>query len=188
MLRGLKIFRGWKVEEGTQPRAGHGQETGAWTLQDGGFPARHGGTPIAGWFMSWRIPYTNGWYWRYTPSFSETPRWYSLLWGFCRKLSCWEQSKVSCRSSRKSFKEWFITFHTFTVVFLQELGRYEQDSRLDVSGPSQKKCQDQSQGFLDVTVPKALLFPNQTYFGVRCTALLPPPWGFRSSRSGTGSF
>ena len=22
----------------------------------GGFPARHGGTPIAGWFMSWKIP------------------------------------------------------------------------------------------------------------------------------------
>ena len=25
-----------------------------------GFPARHGGSPIAGWFISWKIPMENG--------------------------------------------------------------------------------------------------------------------------------
>ena len=37
-----------------------------------GFPARHGGTPIAGWFFSWKIPSINGRSTGGVPLFQET--------------------------------------------------------------------------------------------------------------------
>ena len=39
----------------------------------------------------------------------------ALASGFCRKLSRWEQRKVSCRFSHKSFKEW-VTHHFYCGV------------------------------------------------------------------------
>ena len=39
------------------------------------------------------------------PMFDYQRVFIALVLGCCRKLSCWEQRKVSCRFSRKSFKE-----------------------------------------------------------------------------------
>ena len=44
------------------------------------FPARHGGPPRAGWFISWKIPSINGWFG--APPFQETSTCHDLFCGW----------------------------------------------------------------------------------------------------------
>ena len=46
--------------------------TTRWLVLTCGFPARHGGTPIAGWSISWKNPISNGWL-LWVPPFLEPP-------------------------------------------------------------------------------------------------------------------
>ena len=49
------------------------------------FPARHGGTPINGWFLLGKIPPRNGWFWGY-PYFRKPPHDLQQTWVNCERL------------------------------------------------------------------------------------------------------
>ena len=63
------------------------------------FPEYFWGTPIAGWFISWKIPSINGWWQKGYPSFSDPSISYQQLpsfcgetWGWCNRMTSWPLS------------------------------------------------------------------------------------------------